>query len=322
MAVAAHIQSVQPPACGQVRKGCAAARRHPSARPNPRRHRARAGGRGGLRAGRADPQGLDPLSSRQRSRRAARARGDARQPQRRPDACRSCAPTAISRISPTSPRTSITSAATAPMRSRARRRGRARSPTPSSARARWGSTPEALARLLRSRPGEPGAHRPSDRSAAQEHADPRDRDRRICSTSASRAVDPAELAANEEQLQARGADPVAHQSSAPDEAQGHRRGRQRALVLRLHVLSRAAAPLRRDRGQARRDLRRAAGKADRLVPAGRLVDRRRPRRQSVRHRRRAQRDRCASRARGRSATISTNCTNSAPNCRSPPISPR
>ena len=41
--------------------------------------------------------------------------------ERRPDACRSCAPSAISRISPTSPRISITSAATAPMRSPAPR---------------------------------------------------------------------------------------------------------------------------------------------------------------------------------------------------------
>ena len=39
-----------------------------------------------LRAGRADPPGLDPLPSPQRDRRAARARGDPRQPQRRPDA--------------------------------------------------------------------------------------------------------------------------------------------------------------------------------------------------------------------------------------------
>ena len=53
---------------------------------------------------------------------------------------RSCAPSAISPTSPTSPKISITSAATARMRSRAPRRGRARSPAPSSARSRWASS--------------------------------------------------------------------------------------------------------------------------------------------------------------------------------------
>ena len=47
-----------------------------------------------------------------------------------------------------------------------------------SARARRASTPAALARLLRPRAGQPGADRPSDRSAAQEHARPRARNRR------------------------------------------------------------------------------------------------------------------------------------------------
>ena len=46
-------------------QGPSAARRHPPARPHPRRHRPRAGGRGGLRARRADPPGLDPLPPQQ-----------------------------------------------------------------------------------------------------------------------------------------------------------------------------------------------------------------------------------------------------------------
>ncbi len=60
----------------------------------------------------------------------------------------------------------------------------------------------------------------------------------------------------------------------------------------------------------------AARNADRLVPARRLLDRRRSRRQSVRHRRSAERgDAVAERARACS-TISTNCTNSAASSRS------
>ena len=55
--------------------------------------------------------------------------------------------------------------------------------------------------------------------------------------------------------------------------------------------------------------------AHRLVPARRLVDRRRPRRQPLRHRRRAERgDAPAERAR-RSAIISRSCTSSAASCR-------
>ena len=75
MARTAAIQSLpRPPRRG--RKGRAVARRHPAARAHSRRHRARAGGRRGLRTRRAHPPGLDPLPSRQRERRAARARGD------------------------------------------------------------------------------------------------------------------------------------------------------------------------------------------------------------------------------------------------------
>ena len=44
-----------------------------------------------------------------------RARSDAEQPAARPRRCRSSAPSAFSRISPISPRTSTTSAAPAPM---------------------------------------------------------------------------------------------------------------------------------------------------------------------------------------------------------------
>ena len=83
--------------------------------------------------------------------------------------------------------------------------------------------------------------------------------------------------------------PLAHQHAAPDAAEGDRRGRQRPLLLRLHLLHGAAAPLRRDRGRARRAGRTAPREVDPVLPAHRLVDRRRPRRQPVRHRRGAER---------------------------------
>ena len=162
---------------GRRRQGPAAPRRHPPARPHPRRHRARAGGRGDLRARRADPPGLDPLPSPQRGRRAARARGDPRQPQRRPDA-RDRARLQLFLASrqhrrgpashPPQPRACDRRLRPAP------RLARFRLP----AHARDGRRARAARRLLRSRAGEPGAHRPSDRSAAQEHADARARDRR------------------------------------------------------------------------------------------------------------------------------------------------
>ena len=130
-------------------------------------------------------------------------------------------------------------------------------PAPRRARARWRYAFERAARGRASTPGrcassfdralvEPGADRASDRSAAQEHADPRARDRRAARRARARSQgDEAELAGNEERLRARHPDPVAHQHAAPDAAEGDRRSRQRPLLLRLHVLPRVAAPLRR-----------------------------------------------------------------------------
>ena len=63
----------------------------------------------------------------------------------------------------------------------------------------------------------------------------------------------------------------------------------------------------------------AKRQADPLIPARRLLDRRRPRRQSLRDRRRAATRRSACRARARSITISTSCTSSAASFRSPAL---
>ena len=98
----------------------------------------------------------------------------------------------------------------------------------------------------------------------------------------------------------RSADPLAHQHAAPDQAEGARRGRQRPLLLRLHLLPRAAAHLCGARGRAGAPGAAGQGTGARLFPEGRLVDRRRPRRQSLRHRRGAARDDApAERARAR-----------------------
>ena len=92
-----------------------------------------------------------------------------------------------------------------------------------------------------------------------------------------------------------------------------------ALLLRLHVLPRIAAhPCARSRTNWRAWSRKRAHKRDRLVPARRLVDRRRPRRQPLRHRRGARRgDAAAERARA-AVIISRSCTSWAANCRSAP----
>ena len=72
---------------------------------------------------------------------------------------------------------------------------------------------------------------------------------------------------------------------APDQAHRARRGRQRPVVLRLHVPARGAAAGQRAGGPAGGG-RRAGCRRTRLVPAHGQLDRRRPRRQSLRHRRR------------------------------------
>ena len=204
-------------------------------------------------ARRAHPPGLDPLPPRQRGRRAARARGHARQPRHRPDA-RDRARLQLFLASrqhrrgpaphPPQPR---------PCRSPARRRAPARSPTPSTApREAGASTPRRsrdffdralVSPVLTAHPTE--VRRKSTLTRELEIAELLDERERAAGDDGGARRDRGAAAA-------RGAAALAHQHAAPDAAQGDRRGRQRPLLLRLHVLSRAAAPLRRDRGRARR----------------------------------------------------------------------
>ena len=67
---------------------------------------------------------------------------------------------------------------------------------------------------------------------------------------------PEELAASDEAAAPRSADAVADQSAAPDQAHRARRGRQRAVVLRLHLPARGASAALRAGGPAERGRRR------------------------------------------------------------------
>ena len=89
--------------------------------------------------------------------------------------------------------------------------------------------------ILRRSTGQPGADRPSDGSSPQEHHRSRNGDR---STAGPARARPAHAAGNRGRRRAvasRGADAVEDQPAAPDQADRARRGRQRPVVLRLHL---------------------------------------------------------------------------------------
>ena len=166
-----------------------------------------------------------------------------------PTPCGSSAPSAISRISPTSPRTSTTSARCA-ARARRRRRGRARWPR------RWrtrktagfsaaelrGFFGEALVSpVLTAHPTE--VRRKSTIDREMEIAALLDRAR-------ARAADAGRGRGQRRAVAPRRADAVADQPAAPDQADRARRGRERPVVLRLHVPARGAAAALRAGGPA------------------------------------------------------------------------
>ena len=111
--------------------------------------------------------------------------------------------------------------------------------------------------LLRDRPGQPGADGASDRSPPQEHDRPRDGDRCAARPARAGAAHAGGSRGRRRAVAPRGADAVEDQSVAPDQAHRARRGRQRALVLRLHLPARGAAAALRagrpaERGRWRR----------------------------------------------------------------------
>ena len=207
-------------------------------------------GEAGVRAGRAHPAHRSPVPPRRRRGRPAGAAGDHERPADRPGAAASSGPSAISRTSPTSPRTSTTSAAPAPTPWPRRRRGAGTMAYALDRARSAGISRGATAGVLRPRSLQPGPDGASDRGPAQELDRPRDGDR-----PAARRARPHRVHAGGAGGQPQGAAPrrahsVADQHPARHAPQGHRRGRQRSCLLRPHLPARAAGLLRRPRGSA------------------------------------------------------------------------
>ena len=139
--------------------------------------------------------------------------------------------------------------------------------------------------VLQGRPGQPGADGASDRGPPQEHDGPRDGDRGAARPPRTGAAHAGRDRGQRRAVAPRGADAVADQSAAPDQAHRARRSRQRAFVLRLHFPARGAAAALRAGRPAEPGGGRRARRTGVLPDHGKL-DRRRPRRQPVRHRRR------------------------------------
>ena len=273
-------------------RSCPLTRGHAPARPRARRRAARADRRGRLRARRGDPPDGDPLPprrARRRRRRARRAGGAARIRCRSPTCCTSCARSAISRTSPTSPRTCTRTAAAARTRSPARRRSAAASRTRSSASRAAASTARRSSRWLRRR----AASRPVLTAHPTEV-------QRKSILDAEREIARLLVVARPRRADAR--------RDAPRSTRALRRrcsgcGRRRCCgcrklagaATRSTTGSRTTATRSSPRsrgctptlGGARSRATSRAIDAAAAVPAHGLVDRRRPRRQSVRHRRHA-----------------------------------
>ena len=139
------------------------------------------------------------------------------------------------------------------------------------------------AQILLGSPDQPGADRAPHRSPPQEHDRPRDGDRSPAGPPRTGAIDAGRDRGQRRAAAPRGADAVADQSVAPDQAHRARRSRQRPVVLRLHLPARGAAAALRAGGPAERGRRRARRTG--VVPADGKLDRRRSRRQPVRDRR-------------------------------------
>ena len=97
------------------------------------------------------------------------------------------------------------------------------------------------AQVLRRSAGQSGADRAPDRSPAQEHDRPRDGDRRAAGPARTGAAHAGRDRGQRRTAAPRRADAVADQPAAPDQAHRARRGRERAVLLRLHLPARGAA---------------------------------------------------------------------------------
>ena len=242
-----------------------AADRYPAARAHPRRHRARPGRRRRVRPGRAHPADLDPVPPRRGQAGAARTRSDPRQHVDQPDRAHRprlqlfLAPCQYRRGPEQHPADAGAAGA---------RRGAAQGRWPRRwrMRATAGFSAADLRKFFDNGAGQSGPDRASDRSPPQEHHRPRDGDRGAAGPARAGPADAGGDRGQRRAVAPRGADAVEDQSVAPDQAHRARRGRQRPVVLRLHLPARSAAAALRAGGPAERRQERRAGRTG-VVPA-------------------------------------------------------
>ena len=145
------------------------------------------------------------------------------------------------------------------MRARSGRgRGRRRAGADAGACARRRHQRGRFAQVFRDRRGQSGPDRASDRGPPQEHDRPRDGDRSAARPEGTRAAHARGGRGQRRAVAPRGADAVEDQSVAPDQAHRARRGRQRPVVLRLHLPARSPAAALHAGGPAERRRRAAA----------------------------------------------------------------
>jgi hypothetical protein len=236
-----------------------------------------------LRNRRARSPDRRALRPRRRPGRPRRTRRPARPAARATRRKSSSAPSATSCNWPTSPRTSTTSAAAAPTTWPARRRAKAASSMPSTAGRRQGIA-RGRRRLLRPRAGRPGAHRPPDRSPAPEPDPQPPRSRPPARPARAPANDAGRGSRERPGPGQRHPHPVAVAHAAPGAPQGAGRGQERHHLFQGNLLHRAAAALHPGDAAAAEALSRTRLGLAALLPR-RQLDRRRPRRQPLRHRR-------------------------------------
>jgi hypothetical protein len=151
-------------------------------------------------------------------------------------------------------------------------------------------SPEASRRLLRPRAGRPGAHRPPDGSPAPEPDPQSPRPRPPARPARTPADDAGRRGRERSRPGHRHPDPVAVAHAAPGAPEGARRGQERHQLFQGNLLHRTAAPLHPGpRSNCRSATRTPSGRCRRSSASVQL-DRRRPRRQSLRHRRNPARD--------------------------------
>ncbi len=210
---------------------CPAAERYPPARADSRRYRARPGRRRCVRPGRAHPADLDPVPPRRGQAGAAGARSHPRQHVDRPD--RADRPRLQLFFAPRQHRRGPEQhpADAGALDSHRRARGRNTLAADAVACADGRLQRRRAAEVFRRSPGQSGPDRASDRSPPQEHDGPRNGDRSAAGPARTRPAHAGGSRGQRRTVAPRGADAVADQPVAPNQAHRARRGRQRPFFL-------------------------------------------------------------------------------------------